>query len=129
MAVIGTGMTIAFQSGYLAEILDVQGGDMTRAEIDTSNFSTVGAKTYQPGALVDMGTWAVEFILDPTDDVQAIMSAAAETVTITWPVSGSTVTWAATAFGRDFSWSGPMEERTTGTITLRVADDVTTTVV
>jgi len=129
MAIIGTGTTITFQSGYLAEILNVSGGDTSRAEIPTSNFATSGGMTYIPGALVDNGTYEVECIMDATDDVQAVMVAAAETVTITWPVAGSTVTWAASAFATGFSFSAPLEDRVTCTLTLRISGDRTTLVV
>lgn len=121
-----TGTTVTFQSGYLGSIFEISGGGMTREAIPTSTFATTGAHTYIPAALVDLGTFDAQIELDPAVSPQTVMTAAAESVTITWSDTGA-ATWVADAFATGFTFNGVMGDRATATVTLQWADDMVVT--
>lgn len=96
MADEGFGTTITFQSGFCAEILDVSWDGIERNAIDTSHMTTVdGWMTFLLSDLKDPGELTVELQFDP--DESPPITAAAETVTVTFPIpAGGSVaaTWA-----------------------------------
>jgi len=126
MPLEATGMTIAFQSGILAEILDVQRTGRARTAIPTSHFGTVGAKTYMPAKNHDGGQWVVQIHADPLNDVQAAMVAAEETVTLVWPDAGAT-NEVAQGFLVGHDTGAPFEDRATETWTIQITGDTTIT--
>ena len=87
-ATIGTGATVTFSSGYLAEIISIQGSGTTRAAIATSHLGTTGGMTYIPAKLYDPGTLTVELQMVPGTTPITPLTAAAETITVTFPDTG-----------------------------------------
>ncbi len=121
MAVIGTGLSITFDSGFFAEILDVNWSGITRASYETSSMSTTTARTYAPGDLYDAGTLVVNMAFDTT---QLPSFGAAETCTVTL---SNADTWAASAFVTDFAITVPLEDRMTAAVTLKFSGAITVT--
>lgn len=124
MADIGTGTSVAFDSGFFAEVLDISGPSSTRVAIGTSHLLTTIAMTFTPGDLVDWGEVTLEIAFDPKlrppiDDTEEVM-------TITFANSAASV-WAFTAFMTGFEPSIPLEERMTGSATVKITGDATVT--
>lgn len=125
----GTGASITFgTSGFSANITAINGEDITRPEIDTTHLGTTTARTFIPGDLYDPGGVTFDLQFDP-DDFPPIGSAA-ETVTITFPLSSggsSAATWAASGFMTAFSYGVPLEALMTGTATVKFSGVITPT--
>lgn len=123
-ATVGTGLSIAFSTGFLAEIISVSGSGISREPINTSHMGTTVAHTFTPSTLFDAGELAVELAFDPA--TKPPITGAAETVTITMPDAGA-ATWAASGFLTSFEYTGPLEERMTATATIKFSGDITVT--
>lgn len=119
---IGTGASIAFQTGFFGEILDINLQGMSRPSVKTSHMGTVGPDTFKPGKLWDPGGAQVEFAFDPT--TKPPIDAAAETITITWEDG---TTWAVSGYMTDFEVGNPLEDKMTATATLKFTGDITVT--
>ena len=119
---VGTGTTIVFgTSGFTAEVLSLDGADISREAIEVTHMGSTGYKEFNPSDLVDAGSIEMEIGFDPDD--QPPISAAAETITITFPVppggiTGATFTF--TGFVSEWAWSSPLEENMTASITIKV---------
>ncbi len=122
MADVGTGTTIVFgTSSFTAEILSVNGNDISREDVPTTHMGTTNYHTFMPSKLVDGGSIEMEIAFDP--DSQPPITAAAETITITFPLPSGQSTAANLAFSgyvNSWSWSDPLEERMTANITIKV---------
>ncbi len=122
MADVGTGTTIVFAtSSFSADVLSVNGNDISRADIETTHMGTTGYKTYIPSDLVEGGTVDMEFAFNPNS--QPPVSGAAETITITFPIPSGGTTGATLVFtGYINSWSfgDTLEEKMTGNATIKV---------
>ena len=127
MAVITTGLTVTYQSGFLAEIVDFTWSGMSREDIETTNFSTTGARTFTPSTLYDPGELSVELIFDPSTTPMTPIAAAAETVTVTFSDAAPASTLAASGYMREFEVAGPLEDRMTATATLKLSGAITYT--
>jgi len=125
MAVITTGLTITYQSGLLAEIIDFSWSGMEREAIDTTNFSSTTAREYMPSTLYDSGELSVELLFDPEIDPTTALSAASETVTVTYADAATASTMAANGFMTGFEIAGPLEDRMTATATLKLTGAIT----
>lgn len=125
MAVITTGLTITYQSGLLAEIIDFSWTGMEREAIDTTNFSSTTAREYTPSTLYDPGELSVEMLFDPETDPTTALAAAAETVTVTYADAAPASTMAASGFMTGFEIAGPLEDRMTATATLKLTGAIT----
>lgn len=117
---IGTGTSIAFASGFFAEILDVSPPGATRKSIETSHMGTTDDHTFMPGDLVDRGEAKIEMAFDPATEPP--IDQPAESCTITFP-DGST--WTFTAFMTGYDPKVPLEDRMTASATLKVTGGVT----
>ena len=122
VARVGTGITITFASGFLAEIIDVGGPGMTRGEIDTSHMGTTGGKTFKPTSLYDPGGLNVDIAFDPSETPPITSARAA--VTVTWP-DGST--WAFNGFMTGYEPTAPLEEKMTASCTIKASGSITIT--
>ncbi len=120
MAQNGTGITMAFQSGLIAEILSVQRSGVARGSIPASHHGTVGGEVFIPAKNYDPGEIRVEFAFDPSQDYISIMQAAAESVVLTHPDPGA-ATETVSAFATGLEWGVPYEDRMTGTATLKAS--------
>ena len=120
---IGTGASIAFgTSNFTAEVMSINGNDISRPSIDSSHLGTTGARTFLPGDLVDNGSVELEINFDP--DEQPPIAGAAETITVTFPTppGGSTPADAEfSGFVTNWSWGVPLEDKMTATITLKIS--------
>lgn len=117
MAAIGTGISITFASGFLAEILETN-AEFERPEIDTSHTGTTGARSSVPGNLID-GSLECEIAFAP--ETEPPWGDAAESVTITMPSAGTggTSTWVFDGYLSRISWNAPLEERDTATVRIK----------
>lgn len=121
MADSGFGTTITFSTGYFAEIISVDGPDLSREAIDTTHMGTTsGRMTYIPSDLIDGGTLSVEMAYVPA--TAPPISSAAETVTVTYPDSS---TCSFSGFLTSFSPSIPIDDRMTASAEIKVSGDVT----
>lgn len=124
MADSGHGVSITFQSGYFSEILSVTPTGWSRAALPTSHSGTSAAKTFIAADLADYGELQVEVYLK-TQTTAPPFTAAAETVTVTFPVpSGGSVaaTYAGSAFMTGWSASivaAPDEQIMTASFTMK----------
>lgn len=134
---ISTGLTLVLAtSGFTADVLNVDWSGISRESIETSHMGTspagankIGNKTFMPGDLIDPGEIVMEIHFNP-ENLPPI-GEAAEIATLTWPkaadqsVAGS---WSAEVFETEFSLGAPLEEKMTGTLTLKVSGEITQTV-
>lgn len=125
MAILGTGIGITYQSGLLAEILDYSWDGMERAVIETSNFATTGGRTYMPGTLYDPGTIDVEILFDAEIDPTTALTAAAETVTVTYSDAAPASTMAASGFMSGLTITGTLEDRVTARASIKLSGAIT----
>lgn len=80
---LSTGVTLTFDSGFFAKIIDVEEDDESREAIKTSHMGTTGQHTYIPSALSEPGGLQVEMLHDGTKSPP--MVDAAETLTVALP--------------------------------------------
>lgn len=133
---IGTGTTIVFgTSGFNAEVTDVDWGGLSREAIETTHLGTavagagkVGSKTYIPGDLSDPGEISLTGHFNP--NLKPPMEAAAETITVTFPLpAGGTTpaTWVASGFMTAFAETTPLEDKMGFTATIKITGNITVT--
>lgn len=122
MAKNGTGISVTWESGFLAEILDVTPPEGSREMIKSSHMGTTNAHTYIVAALVEWGSAVFELAFDPgqTPPIENDFSSC----TITFP-DGETWTFSAAMSG--YAPAAPMEDRMTVTCTLKVSGKPTMT--
>lgn len=127
MAQKGTGATITFSSGFLAEILDVNWGEIERASIPSSHMGTTGGRTFLAGDTYDPGKLDVEIAFAP--ETTPPFLGAAETVTLTHVSAGTggNSTWSASGFMQTFAFSAPWEERSTAQVGIKLSGNITVT--
>lgn len=118
---IGTGTTISFATGFLANVLDISGPNASRESIECSVLTTTIAHEFTPALLVDWGEVVVEMALDPATKppVNAITSQCVLTFT-----DGGTSVWTFDAFMTGFEPGIPLEDRVVVSGTLKVTGDV-----
>ena len=119
---IGTGTSIAFSTSFLAKVLSIDWSGISRAAIGTSNMATTTAHTFMPGDLYDAGSLSVEMIFKSNASFTTPISAAAETITITFPDSE---TWACSGFMTGFGITARNEELITASATLKFTGAIT----
>ena len=117
---IGTGLEIAFESGFLATITDVTPPASSRPSIDTSHYGTSTYRTFIPGDLIDNGQLQCTIEFDP-GQVPPI-DQDASTVTITFR---NDETWEFSGFMTDYQPGSPMEERMTASCVIKVSGAIT----
>tara|TARA_B100000029_G_scaffold269360_1_gene264694 strand:- start:2063 stop:2431 length:369 start_codon:yes stop_codon:yes gene_type:complete len=116
MADSGFGTTITFSSGFFAEIISVDGPDLSREAIDTTHMGTTnGWKTFIPSDLKDGGTLSVEMAYDP--GTSPPIADAESSCTVTYP-DASTCSF--TGFMTSFSSSIPIDDRMTASAEIKV---------
>ena len=128
------GLTVTFQSGFFGQITSISGVGASRGKIPTTHSATTGADTFMPSDLYTGADLQIEGHYDTAKNWLTALTAAAETVTITWPLaSGQTVanSLAFSGFMTEFDASGPLDNSPqTGTFSCTIckADDLTLTV-
>jgi hypothetical protein len=120
---LGQGTSITFQTGFLANLLSIDWGGIERASVETSTLATTGGKTFMPGDLYDPGELSVEMQFDTDSAWITALTAAAETVTITWP---DAETAAASGFMTGFEITNVTSEGVmTATATIKFTGTIT----
>jgi hypothetical protein len=126
----GTGAAITFSTGFFAYITNIDWDGIERPVLDTTNNATTTAKTYIPGKLYDSGTMTVELLLDPSTDFTTPLTAAAGSITLTFPKLGSATTaatWVASGFMASWKATSPLEDVQTATATVKFSGAITVT--
>lgn len=131
MADEGSGASITFgTSGTTINAISIQGSGIAREALETTHLQTTGGyKTYIPADYKDPGEISVTFRYDP--DTQPPIAAAAETITITYPVpvgENNGATEASSGFVTSFD--GPTLENDTvmdATMTIKRTGPITFT--
>lgn len=116
---IGTGTSITFSTGFLAEILDITPPGPSRGAVDTSHMGTSSYKTFIPTDLVDWGELKVEMAFAPSADPP--IEDVAESIVITFP---DATTWTFSGFMTNFEAKVPLEDKMTATATIKVTGNV-----
>ena len=116
---VTTGITIAFSTGFFAEILSVTGPGAARESINTSHMTTASnAHTFTPAELVDWGELQVELIFQPQTTPVTPMTGVEETITIVMPDTGTT-TWVLEGFMTAFEPTGSLDDKMTASATIK----------
>lgn len=119
----GFGITIEFESGFIAEITDVTPPAPSRTAIDTSHTTTAdGARTKIMGDLVDYGQCEVEMHFKP-DKVPPIHEPFSPAV-INFP---SGTTWEFSGALQNYAPQAPIDDRMVATATIEVSGKITIT--
>ena len=119
----GMTLTFATASGYVPDIISYSKDGETADDVETSDLSTLDFRTYEPGFLVEGGTYTFELQLDTT--FVRLATGLTDTVTITYPISVSGNTAATEIFQgyiNSYSESGGINELISATLVLKVAD-------
>lgn len=115
MADTGNSSTIAFgSSSFSANVYLIGATEQTREPLEDTHLGVTGEKTYIADDLIEPGQFELEFEWDQSFGTFPPISAAAETITITYPLKSGEGT-AATLAGTGFliSSSGPSVENGT----------------
>ncbi len=125
---IGTGASIAFDSGFLAEITNIDWGGIERVAVNTSHLLTTPAHTHIPGDLYDSGELSVDIHFDP--DLTPPFNDVTETVTLTFPLPAGKTTaakWVAQGFFTGIEPGIPLEDKMVATVTLKLTGEIVVT--
>jgi hypothetical protein len=118
----GTGTTITFSSGFVANVRSLQRAGVSRAVIETTGLATADARTFMGGDLIDNGTMQITMAYLPA--TAPPMTGAATAFTLTYPAG---TTEAGNCFLSDWSAEIPIDELMTISCTLRITGPVTRT--
>lgn len=124
----GHGVSITFETGFFAWILDVAPATMTREALETTNSSTTTQRTFRPEQLCNNGEMRVtlQFNAATTPPI----TSAASTCTITFPMASGAATastWAGSAFLTRYEPQVPINGIMTATCTVKWAGAITIT--
>jgi len=117
---VARGVTIGFgASGFAAEITDMNWPSSSRESLETSHQGTTNAQTFMPADLFDEGEFSFDIHFNPDSSPPTHLDL--EQITITGP-SGNT--WVFDGFATAYAGAGPLNGIMTGTLTIKVADEV-----
>ena len=121
------GLTLAFgTSSWAADIVNYSMDGETTDDVETSDLSTTGYRTYEGGELIEGGTYSFLVHVDPTKT--RLATGTADAATITYPISltGNT-TNAKRVFNcyiNSYSENGEINGLIEATVQIKVADDL-----
>ena len=115
------GTTITFDSGFLAQILDITGPDISRGDINISHFGTTDWHEFIPTALADGGELSCTIGFFP-GTAPPILNAK-EQVTITFTDSATT-SWVFMGFMTGYSPTGTIGDKMTADVTIKASGEV-----
>ena len=118
----GHGTTVVFgTSGFSADLISVEGPDISRESIDETYMATTVAKAFDPAELYDGGT----FTLNIAHSISALppVTGANETATVNW--AGGTYSWAFTCHVTSYSGGASIGARMEGKLTVKVSGAIT----
>lgn len=127
---VGTGTSITFQTGFFGEIADINFGGSELPVIDAPHMGQGTTKKKIVGRSQDLATMVVDVNMNTDEDLTALLNAAAESITITYPIpAGGSVagTWAFT--GKAVKWSAavPVEDKMMCTLEIQPLSAITFT--
>jgi len=133
---VTTKTTVVFAtSGFTAEIMSIGFPSISRESIDTSHFASTlpaqddfGSKTFIPACLTDAGEFTMEIHFNPITTPP--IERATESITVTWPLSDGDTTstiWTFDGFVTGEDMTGPLDDKMTATITVKITGDVVLT--
>ena len=133
MADVGTGLTIAFEdTGFSAEILSVNGTDISRESIATSHMGTTTWLRFMPSDLADPGGLEIEIAFAPDNNLEGTsqppITSDPEKITVTFPIyPGQNVAayFDSQGFATNWSWGAPLEDKMTASLTIKLTGDDT----
>jgi hypothetical protein len=122
-ALEGTGATIGFStSNFTSDLISLNLPDVQRGEIETTHLGTIGAKTFKPTTLQEVGSFECEF--DHNPGAVDLTQAASETITVSYPLlSGQTTPARLTFLGFVTKQGGEemkVDDRMTTKVSIRV---------
>lgn len=127
---VGTGAALTFQSGFGAKITGMSVNGYEVPVIDVPTMSDTDVHTRLFGQLRSPPVLAVEVLLDQEKDIDAILAAAPESVTITFPIEtghSTGATWVFTGKATSFEADIPVEDAMTGTLTITATSKIAVT--
>jgi hypothetical protein len=127
-ALEGTGATIAFAtSNFNSDLISLTLPEKAREAIETTHLGTVGAKTFKPAKLKNVGTISAEFDHNPA--ATDLTGQDIETITISYPLlSGQTTPTRLVISGFATNQGGEemkVDSRMTSKVTIQVSGDIT----
>ena len=124
MATDGHGTTITFgTSAFTANLIDVSGPAIERAEIGATHMGSTDAMEFIPSALYDPGGVDVTFEHDPALTPPVQSQTATETITINW--AGSASTYIFSGWMSNYTPTAVSGDRMTATATIRATGTIT----
>lgn len=129
-AYLGNGGSISIEGVTVGQILSIDGPNIERTMVDTTNLGTTTLRSYLPG-FGDGGEISVEVQFDHDDDGQedafeSLIAGSSTSVTVAVVLSDLDV-YSFEAFVRSISHSQSMDEVNRSTIVFKVTGDVTHT--
>ncbi len=129
-AYLGNGGSLSIEGVDVGQILSIDGPNMERTMVDTTNFGTTTLRTFLPG-FGDGGEISVEVQYDHDDDGQedafeSLIAGSSTSVTVVALLSDGDA-YSFEAFIRSISHSQNMDEVNRSTIVFKVTGDVTHT--
>lgn len=126
MADKGAGISVTFNSGFLAAVTSIRRSGLERPAVRTTTLSDT-VHTYEPADIYEPGQYDCELLFAPGTEPPLISGDAAETVTVTWTDSGA-ATWAASGFMTNFEViAADNEDRVRATCTIKISGPETIT--
>jgi hypothetical protein len=130
IALEGTGSSISFATSvFTSDLVSLTLPEKAREVIETSHLGTIGAKTYKPAKLKNVGSISCEFDHNPAAD--DLTDNDPEVITINYPLlTGQTTPAKLTFTGFVTSQGGEemkIDQRMTTKVTIQVNGDMTFT--
>jgi hypothetical protein len=123
IALEGTGSSIVFgTSAFTNDLISLTLPEKAREVIETTHLGTVGAKTYKPAKLKNVGTISCEFDHNPAAD--DLTDNAIETITINYPLLAGQITPAKLQFKGFVTQQGGEEFKVDNKMTTKVTIQV-----
>jgi hypothetical protein len=124
------GLTLSWDtSSWSADIVNYSKDGETADDVETSDLSTTGYRTYEGGELIEGGTYSFLFHVDP--EKTPLTTGTTDRATITYPISNpanaTNGTRAFDAYINSYSESGEINGLIQGTVQIKVAGNITFT--
>ena len=120
----GHGTTLSIGATTIGTVISITGPNQARDSIDISTMdSTDKWREFIPGML-DAGEVTFEVNYDAVsgstaDDLNTLLTATAETVTITFAPTGATSSWSCSGFITALGFATPFDEKITQPVTIK----------